>query len=70
MFLSELIPIAREFAQQPIAFIGGFISGAMHLNLTEEPLKAWLAKQNIFVQPNDINNNHTSNNSPQNIAIE
>jgi hypothetical protein len=70
MFLSELIPIAREFAQQPLAFMGGFISGALRLNLTEEPLKSWLQKQNIFVQPLDSNSDRNSNNSPQTIVID
>jgi hypothetical protein len=70
MFLSELIPIAREFTQQPLAFMGGFISGALRLNLTEEPLKSWLQKQNIFIQSIDNNGDRNSNNSPQTIAID
>jgi hypothetical protein len=70
MFLSELIPIAREFTQQPLAFMGGFISGALRLNLTEEPLKSWLQKQNIFIQPLDSNSDRNNNNSPQTIAID
>ncbi|MEL7008946.1 MAG: hypothetical protein AAFR62_13510 [Cyanobacteria bacterium J06629_2] len=45
MFLTELAPAFQKLIQQPVAFASGFISGALHLNLNEEPLSEWLAKQ-------------------------
>ncbi len=45
MFLDELLPIAREIVKNPIAFAGGFASGALRLDLNEEPVKSWLGKQ-------------------------
>ena len=45
MFMDELTPFVRELARQPVAFAGGFFSGLFRLDLTEDPVKSWLAKQ-------------------------
>ncbi len=45
MFLEELIPLYQEVSKQPIAFMGGFFSGLLRLNLSEEPLASWLKSQ-------------------------
>ena len=45
MFLTELAPAFQKLIQQPVAFASGFVSGVFHLNLNEEPLSEWLAKQ-------------------------
>jgi hypothetical protein len=45
MFLDELIPMAQELIQQPIAFAGGFLSGLLRLNLHEDPVKSWIDEQ-------------------------
>jgi len=45
MFLTELAPAFQKLIQQPVAFASGFVSGVAHLNLNEEPLSEWLAKQ-------------------------
>lgn len=45
MFMDELLPLFRELAQQPIAFMGGFVSGVFRLNLMDDPVKSWLDKQ-------------------------
>lgn len=45
MFLDELMPMAKELIQQPIAFTGGFFSGLLRLNLHEEPVKTWIDEQ-------------------------
>ena len=45
MFLDELKPLFSELVKQPIAFMGGFVSGALQLKLQEEPLASWLNKQ-------------------------
>ena len=69
MFLDELTPIAKEITRQPIAFLGGFFSGMLRLNLTEDPLKSWLEKQGV--DTDDIDNNNRSNgNGPQSISID
>jgi hypothetical protein len=69
MFLSELSPIFRELIQQPIAFAGGFVSGVLRLNLTEEPLSTWLAKQG-YSNTDIENSNKNGKNKPQSISIE
>jgi hypothetical protein len=45
MFLDELRPIAKEILENPLAFAGGFASGLLRLNLNDDPVKSWLAKQ-------------------------
>ena len=44
MFLEELTPIFTELTRQPVAFLGGFFSGAFRLNLSDDPVKS-LARQ-------------------------
>lgn len=69
MFLDELQPVAKELAQQPIAFLGGFISGVLRLKMSEDPLKEWLAKQGITTtSPTDIASGNGS--GPQSISID
>lgn len=46
MFLEELIPFYQEIQKQPLAFMGGLMSGILRLKLTEEPLASWLKNQN------------------------
>lgn len=45
MFLDELSPIAQELMRQPVAFLGGFVSGVFRLNLADDPVKSWLDQQ-------------------------
>jgi hypothetical protein len=45
MFLDELSPIFKELTQQPVAFLGGFVSGVFRLNLSDDPVKSWLDEQ-------------------------
>ncbi len=68
MFLTELAPALQKLIQQPIAFASGFVSGALRLDLNQEPLSQWLEKQGYH----SSNNTATSNNSdrPQSIKID
>jgi hypothetical protein len=72
MFLNELTPVIKELTQQPTAFVGGFFSGILRLNLQEDPVKSWLEKNGV--SSSDINSPETQNNSttsgPQSITIE
>ncbi len=45
MLFNELSPLMQEFLQQPTAFLGGFVSGLLGLDLHEDPLKSWLERQ-------------------------
>ncbi|MCS6782073.1 MAG: hypothetical protein RMI89_00230 [Gloeomargarita sp. SKYBB_i_bin120] len=51
MLLNELSPIVQEFLQQPTAFLGGFVSGLLGLDLQQDPLKSWLERQMSTSQP-------------------
>jgi len=64
MFLEELKPIVKELIQQPVAFMGGFVSAVFRVNPSEEPLKSWLEMQGIKITETD------SATKPQTIAIE
>lgn len=48
MLLNELTPLLKELTKEPAAFCSGFISGALRLNLTDDPVKSWLEKQAGF----------------------
>jgi hypothetical protein len=68
MFLSELYPVFQELIRQPLAFTSGFVSGIFKLQLDEEPLSGWLAKQGYEGVNGDRSNNNSK--SPQSIDIE
>lgn len=69
MFLEALSPLAQEFAQQPLAFLGGFVSGTLRLDPAEDPLRSWLEKQGASVYPSSADSNGR-NSGPQSITIE
>ncbi|MBV8883935.1 MAG: hypothetical protein JO235_08025 [Chroococcidiopsidaceae cyanobacterium CP_BM_RX_35] len=72
MFVDELTPIFKQLTRHPVSFLGGFCSGLLRLNLTDEPVKNWLDQQ---VGPNTSTpfGNQPYNGSasgPQSISIE
>jgi len=73
MFLDELSPFIQELFQQPVAFMGGVMSGFLRLNLGEEPLKSWLTKQTGVSPVASAESDASQGNNgsgPQTIAIE
>lgn len=40
--MDELSPLMKALTGHPIAFLGGFASGLLRLNLNEDPVKSWL----------------------------
>jgi hypothetical protein len=68
MFLTELSPLLRECLAQPIAFVGGVVAGALRLNLQDEPVRTWLAKQGTAPVHTAPTADHDS--APQSIDIE
>ncbi|CBN58682.1 hypothetical protein PN499_10180 [Kamptonema animale CS-326] len=71
MFLNELTPVLKELTQQPIAFLGGFVSGLLRLNLYDDPVKSWLDQQTgstSYTPPTEENNGNSS--GPQSINID
>lgn len=69
MFLDELKPLFSELLKQPIAFMGGFVSGSLGLKLQEEPLSSWLSKQTEAKNTAD-NSSDRDDRGPQSIDIE
>ena len=67
MFLEELTPLFQELTKQPVAFIGGFFSGILNLNTSEDPLKTWLEQQSSTL---NANNDDFPNGGPQSISID
>ena len=45
MFIDELSPLVQEFVYKPVAFMGGFVSGLLQLNLADDPVKSWLDQE-------------------------
>jgi hypothetical protein len=75
MSVEELSPIVQEMTRNPVAFMGGFVAGLLRLNLSEDPVKAWLAKQGQAVSGSATGStsNPVSNgagNGPQSITID
>jgi hypothetical protein len=69
MFLDELQPFVKQLTQQPVAFLGGFVSGVLRLKLTDDPLKEWLEKQGASTSTyTDTSSGNGS--GPQSISIE
>lgn len=71
MFVDELNPIFKELTQQPISFLGGFVSGLFRLNLTDDPVKSWLDQQagtSSHTASSSESNNGKS--GPQSISID
>ncbi|WP_013322852.1 hypothetical protein [Gloeothece verrucosa] len=70
MFFDELQPLIKEAIGQPIAFLGGFVSGVFRLRLSEDPLKTWLEKQGISTYSQDSDTPAANGSGPQSITIE
>ena len=70
MFLDELTPFLQELARQPVAFLGGFVSGALRLNLDDDTVKSWLCKLNVEVSNDDDYVDGSTGNSHQQISID
>lgn len=45
MFVDEFSPVFKQLTAYPVAFLGGFVSGLLRLNLADEPVKSWLDNQ-------------------------
>lgn len=69
MFVDELMPLFQELAGYPIAFLGGFVSGVLRLNLTEDPVKSWLDQQSGSAHPT-VGSTNGKSNGPQSISID
>jgi hypothetical protein len=72
MFLDELSPILKELTQQPVAFVSGFVSGVLRLNLADDPVKSWLDKQagSTAYQTPTTSSENGKTSGPQSISIE
>jgi hypothetical protein len=70
MFMDELMPIAREIFQHPIAFMGGLCSGLLRLNLSDDPVKSWLDHQSGTTSPTVSSPSQNGKSGPQPISIE
>ncbi len=72
MFLNELTPVFKELTQQPVAFLGGFFSGVLRLNLSDDPVKSWLDEQTGSTSYTASTNGSDNGKStgPQSISID
>lgn len=70
MFLDELSPLFRELAGHPVAFLGGFFSGMLRLNLSDDPVKSWLEQQGGTPSHTTATNTNGKSSGPQSISIE
>lgn len=61
----------RELSGHPVAFLGGFFSGAFRLSLNEDPVKNWLMQHNVNGPVQPVSTQPGENGSgPQSISID
>jgi hypothetical protein len=73
MFLTELSPLVQELVHQPISFLGGFCSGMLRLNLSDDPVRSWLDQQTgtaAYSTPSHRHNGNGNGSGPQSISID
>jgi len=72
MFLNELTPVFKELAEQPIAFLGGLVSGLLRINLQDDPVKSWLDEQigSSANTSSTAEENNAQSSGPQSITID
>ena len=73
MFLDELSPLFQGMIEKPVAFVGGFVSGMLRLNLADDPVKGWLDKEMVNIDIGETSNpfdSRANGNGPQSITIE
>lgn len=70
MFFDELTPVFRELTGYPVAFLGGFVSGLLRLNLADDPVKSWLDQQSGASSYTSAPSSPNGKNGPQTISIE
>ncbi|MBE9068336.1 hypothetical protein IQ260_16920 [Leptolyngbya cf. ectocarpi LEGE 11479] len=68
MFLDELTPIVQEILGQPVAFLSGFASGLLKLDLSDDPVKSWLENQGADVSSQSDDDD--AGKGPQKISID
>lgn len=71
MFVTELTPIFKQLAQHPVSFLGGFFSGILRLNLSDEPASSWMNQQlgTAYTSAKTQNQNGKTT-GPQSISID
>jgi hypothetical protein len=72
MFMDEFSPVFKEILGHPVAFLGGFVSGLLRLNLAEDPVKSWLDQQSGATTgtTTSVDSPNSKNSGPQSISIE
>lgn len=73
MFIDELTPIFKQLSQHPVSLLGGFVSGVLRLNLSDDPVKSWLDQQigsTTYTSTTTQQHNGSVSSGPQSISID
>lgn len=71
MFIDELAPLFKELTGHPVAFLGGFFSGLLRLNLSEDPIRSWLDGQTgTATASGTTSSSNGRGRGPQSISID
>lgn len=68
MFVDEFSPVFKQLTAYPVAFLGGFVSGLLRLNLADDPVKSWLNTQEGASYPMGTSSGNGS--KPTSISID
>lgn len=70
MFFDEIQPLLKELLAEPVAFLGGFASGVLRVDLAQDPVKTWLDKQSGVASSDDDRTPPAPPTGPQAISID
>ncbi|NEO34663.1 MAG: hypothetical protein F6K36_30610 [Symploca sp. SIO3C6] len=70
--MDELSPLLKEITTHPVSFLGGFVTGVLRLNLSDDPVRSWLDKHSDSPPspPSSGNNSGGNGSGPQTINID
>lgn len=63
-------PIVKEALKEPVAFLGGVFAGLFRLDLTDDPLKEWVARTSEAAGLENMMEPEVEEETPQEIQIE
>ena len=70
--MDEISPLLKELTAHPVSFLGGFVSGMLRINLSDDPVKSWLDNQSgpSSKPPSSGNGSGGNGSGPQTINID
>lgn len=62
--------LLKEFFQNPIPFVAGFVAGALKIDLEQDPVKQWMEQRGVDFSHAAPSEKDAPKSGPQNITID